>query len=366
MTINYSLLIVAITTSLVLIGCAGNNDSEVTSAPTGEMTSIETSTDAPNKSKQRIKTISYDFEQDGDTDLVWTYDYDNLGRIITRTEDNKVDPDRSKVVNYEYDGNQLVRKYIEDGVQDVHTYQDGLLVASSRHWDGEHTYSYDASGRLIGATGDDFKFDDDCDSAPLPVSSQDELPVESFVMSYSGDKLDTVVSSDGLKMLTFNYNEKQQLIEIVESVSCGGEEVFEVAKQTFSYDDAGLLKEMNRFSEDLASQKISDLETVAVSRDASGNMTELVETVPNGQNTTIKRTYGTDGLPSSDNVTYTGPSILLLPTPDQILSYTYEDESCQIAYSSNPTTLLLLDSFPQNSTDADALKCGYKLDEREL
>ena len=309
----------------------------------------------PDVPDRRIATISIDLERDGTADRVIAYGYDSAGRVTSRDTTNLNDPDESERVEYDYEDGFLVRKHSEEG-EDVHVYENGFLVMSTRYSDGEHTYRYDADGRLVGSTGDDFFYDDDDDVDPSPGATPD--PPE-FRLNYAGDRVDSIATVDGEYAIAFLHDDRGRVVRMERRYA----DALEPAVSAFDYDDEGNVSRVRRFD----GSEVSD---VRFTRDGSGRLSEVLtreeEFGDEPEITAQALEYDTEGFLVSREVTASGQSSAFFFTPDQTLTYTYEDGSCVRSYSSDPAKLAILDVLLATRVSDPSIDCGYPLDVGEL
>lgn len=360
---------------------SGNADTDM-SVNDGDMTTATNSTanDAGNISvtpsmPARLKTISYDIEQNGSIDQVSTFSYDDSGRILSEkvTKPPSVEP--VAVIQYNYENGNLIRKYLDEQTQDIHSYVDGRLVASTRYDNGKNTYKYNNAGQLIESTGDQFGYGKcESDDANVDMSSPLVLP-PTFVYSYAGRNLDSVVSSDGIFSLNFTY-ENSKLTSFLETLMCGNGDTYS-SQISLSYDSNGQPVQIDildiesvslpsfifTLTEPLTNKYFSSLQ---IQRAPNGQITSSMDLDETGREMMTTRSYNSDGLPESDNIVVTGQSESFFQIPNQTLSYTYEDGTCQVSYSSDPTVLVFIGLFASISLREGSLACGYTVDRQDF
>lgn len=314
----------------------------------------------------RLTSVSYDLERDGSVDRITNYSYDDQGRIVSRQIEDLADAEDSYTVTYEYEGELLISKTSSRGAKDTHTYENGRLIMSMRHWDGEHRYTYDDSGLLVSTSGEDFLYDDDC--GYFSFDSGESIPVPVFNVRYNGDKITSAITENEEYSISFEYNSRGQIDAMTRG--CGPTDAKPDVTE-FLYDSNNRLagtQTLNGFDAIVGS--VFSVDSTEIERDTSGKVIKIVdiEGGSQGETTTTTIDYNENGYVNAQDVVVTNrPEFQLFRTPDQSIIFNYEEKSCKIAWSSNPAKLLITDvltavSLPENN----ALSCVYPLDQFEF
>lgn len=306
----------------------------------------------------RIKSVSVDYSQDGSIDLIQTYFYDVSGHI-SRIESQNIENPGSGVTTkqYEYTDNKLIR--VTDGNNETtYTYENGLLTTISDSDGFRRTLGYDNSGRLIEHT-DNEGADCDRDPAALPI---DNTTTQAY--SYSDNKVVSIRTVDGTITADLSYNDNNQLETILTTENCG--DYGEKEEIILSYDSQGFATMVDYIYSTLPDNTLSSHDRSIVIRDNQGRVVSIVERdqLTNTVLQTTNRTYGTNGLPTTDAVIFANQTSTFFVYRDTTVTYTYEDASCIVSYTADPTRMVILDSILPWSKYAEepALLCGYPLD----
>jgi len=306
----------------------------------------------PNTLNKRIKTKAVDINQDGTIDITTTYNYDDQNRIAFRVINGIDEP--TYMVTYKYQDDLLVSKASTQGDSDTHTYENGLLTGSTRSWDGDHSYQYNAQGQLIGSTGEDFFFFDECDIQ----LSDDPTYVPSFVINYAGNKPATVATVDGNYSVSFNYS-GNRINSYSYTYNCGGAgpDSTITSDTLFSYNDDGKVTRIT------TNDGVFPSET-EVTYDGNGRPSRLLETEPDGTTTSVM-SYDEAGLITQVEINSTIKGAFFA-VPDITVIYGYEDGDCVVSLSSNPANIVIAEAFTGPIGIDPHTNCGYGLDEFEF
>jgi len=343
---------------LLLAGCSSGDD---------EVAAAGVSNDGvPSTMSKRPSSISYDWERDGTVNLVWRFNYDDKGRIVSREIEDLDDPSNNATVNFEYKDGKLIRKVLDGTVRDEHTYADDKLVSSKRHWDGEHTYAYDAAGKLISSTGEDYFYDDDC----IRVFSEQSNPFATpeFDITYNEmGRFVSAVTNDNSYSLSFTYKADGLISRMVQG--CGSDDSSPLHFQ-YTYGNANRIEKFEIINyRDLQAGDINSVDTTEFEYDAGGRIIRSIssEGFAESEIETTEFSYSDDGMLIGQDLTIANrdPSAFF-SIPDQSISIIYEDKPCVAALSSNPATLLVANSIRNSLVNTIALPCTYPLDDAEF
>lgn len=333
--------------ALVLSGCGGGGGS-ITDGGNNRL----------SETNPRIKSVSVDYSQDGSVDLVQTYFYDNSGRISRIESQDIANPGAGVTTKqYEYTDNKLTR--VSDGNNETtYTYENGLLTAISDSDGAQRTLRYDNSGSLLEHTENSGA---DCDRDP---GAQPADNATTHVFSYTGNRVVSINAADGTISAALTYNDKNQIKTITTTEDCGN--YGERDEVILSYDSRGLASTVDYLYYTLPDNTLMSHDRSIVTRDDQGRVVSVVERdqLTDTVLQTRNRTYGNDGLPTTDTVIFTNQTSTFFVYRDTTVTYAYEDASCVISYTADPTRLVILDSILpwSNYAEEPALLCGYPLD----
>jgi len=344
---NYHALIVVCVGVLITACSSGSSD------PSGGGPAVLSVPE--NTLNKRIKTVAIDLDRDGTVDSIVTYNYDDKNRVASREVEDFTTPSRSETITYNYQGERLISKESTKAVKkDTHTYENNLLTASSRFWDGDHSYQYNEQGRLIGSTGEDFFYNDDCD---FQFTSPDTYQDPTFTISYAGGKPKTVATTDGQYNVVFNY-EGSLLSSFRSTYNCDANDPDStlVSTTSFTRNSAGRATRIQVLDPFFFSD-------ISVTYGANGKATKLVDSRRDGDITT-DITYNDDGLTIQTDVTHNIQSAFA--PLEYTVNYGYEDGTCVVSFSSNPASLVIVDALIGPEGVDPYANCGHSLDHNEF
>ncbi len=346
MRIEFSLPALCAVT-LAVVACGGG-DGAGDSAGNGNGLPIETSS--------RVKTISFDYSRNETIDRIETYFYDDLGRVSRiEFQDLESTPAVTTTRQYEYSDDGLIRVSESDtGDERVISYQNGRVAAISDSDGDQQTFRYDSGGRLI----EDMENDPVCDD--FSVAAEGDT---TRVYDYTDGRLSSIDSTDGAFTSAITYNAQSQLQSLLVTENCG-DDFDESDELTISYDSLGLVTSLEQRSFS-GSNILFAQELTSIERDDQGRVSRIVErdVLSDTVFQTRNREYNDDGLPIADTLVFNSPSQFFVMR-DTTITFSYEDASCVVSYSVNPSRLAIIDALlPSVSfAEEDALLCGYLLD----
>jgi len=337
---------------LTLTACSDSkNDS---SEPvTGGTTPLQASAESV---PDRLKTMSFDYDRDGTINEMWSYNYDSAGRIVSREISDIDDPSNNRTITFNYEGNNLVSKVSSSGAQDTHVYDNaGRVISSQRHWDGLHEYDYDSSGRLVSSRGSDFV--GTCDDDDL-TTTIDGNQMESLSYTYQGDLLSRVKGQ--FYTLDIAYTDRGRINKLIETCRESVE-----YNTVFSYNDINQLTKFEDFEIDKEFDLVFDNSITNINYNDEG-LIESLETIDDSGTSTITITHTPEGYPLTQDLVNTEQSSTFFVIRDYSIMFDYEDASCQIAFSANPTLIPFLDVSLQGRNFNTPLDCVYQFDQGDL
>ena len=311
----------------------------------------------------RVKTISFDFSQDGTINQTTTYFYDDSGRV-TRIEledlDNpQFEPD---ITEYEYSIDGIARVNERDvEIETLISYENGRVSTIADSDGDQRSYRYDSSGRLVGQTENE----NICDDFDFTVLEDGNTNV---LYEYTDNRVTAINSTDDLnntRDITASYNEQNQVRQLSIVENCDDDSSSNEVDQIFlTYDSMGLPVEIESISA-IGNSLISD-EVTTITRDEQGRVTQTVDRNVLSDTVIETRTlsYGENGLPATETVEFDNSSTFFTRT-NTTITYTYEDASCVLSYSIDPARLALIDATINSNpslTNSEALLCGYPFD----
>jgi YD repeat-containing protein len=307
------------------------------------------------ETQPRVKSISYDFSQDESIDRIDTYTYDEMGRVISVNVELLGDlQNGAGITQYEYSDDGLIRVTDSDsGLERLIGYDNGW-VSTITNSNGERlTFRYNNAGRLIEMDTSESACDD------LEPAQSDG---STFEYRYDGDLLTSVSTTDGAVTSAISYNARNAIVRLVNTDTCSTDNE-ETDELVITYDSQGLPSSIDDRGFYNGSLEFHDETTIQ--RDALGRTETITErdVLTDTVTETRTRVYGDDGLPASDSLVYANTGSFFL-RQDVTLTFTYEDASCVLSYSVDPSRLAVLDAVLPSTGFAgeEALLCGYPLD----
>jgi len=224
--------------------------------------------------------------------------------------------------------------------------------------DGEqNTFRYDSVGKLIEQTANE-PYCDDFTSNQIPQGTS------TLVYGYTGNQLNTISTTDGSYTAEVSYDAQNQLVSFITADNCAGPSG-DVEEITITYDSLGAPENIDVQSFVGPERFLLSHDVTTVVRDNQGRISSVVERdlIDDVVLETRTRTYGDNGLPLSDEVVFNNQSTFLI-FRNTTITFTYEDASCLVSFSADPSRLVLVDALLPllNYSDESALLCGYALD----
>ncbi len=344
-TQQYSLLAFIITGGLIISACSSSNDGN--STPGSGITSYPF----------RVASIETDFEMDGSTDRVSYFSYDSNGRMTQYVEDYSVELENLGVsdttADYLYSAGNLV-EIKTSGTVELLTYANDRLIGYQRTsplTEVQKSYEYDDQGRLIRTIGPNGIYDDD----DCYFNSLDNLPAEpnapDLLLSYTNNRLTSINSSNGVLNQTLVYNSAGKVARIEETYTCPDAAASWEATLSITYNSDGRITQ-------LEDEQDGFVDTITVTLDEQGRPLVLTQT-DEFDTTTQTYTYNEQGYPATLTSVSSSPSLFF---PDYSVTITYEQQSCQVAYSADPLRLATLFALTPSQSDSDPSSCLYPFD----
>jgi len=239
----------------------------------------------------------------GNNDISYTFTYDALNRLISKTADNwgltiryeydmagnrtkMIDPDGG-VTNYVYDGNnRLVQLTNPSGETTTFTYDLAGRLTEQRNHNGTYAaYQYDAANRLVSL---------------FNRKSNGEV-LTSYEYEYNSNGLRTSMTDHTGGTATYEYDGENRLTRVVYTDGTTEEYTFDKAGNRTSLNQDG---EVTNYTYD-AADRIESAGTTTYNFDGNGNMVQKTDTEGtthyeyDGENRLVRAT-----LPNGDIVDY--------------------------------------------------------------
>lgn len=346
---------------LTITACSSSNGE-------GEASSNDT-LPFPSSFDTRVTSISIDIDKNGTIDSIQRYEYDENGRIRSKTLER--DGELVDTTTYTHFDGDLIAIESDDERQE-YGYENGQVVSYNYLNKFDDVYNTQTlflyeGGQLTNTIGETSLYDDDeCDLISTSTDAADTTDEPELSITYAGNRVSKITSANGVFAADFVYNANSQLTRITDRYKC--DDQFEIDSQenidsikSFEYDSAGRL---NLATNDYRFGR----QTIEVFYDDNGRLSSLVETDVESFSNTVESTttadyfYNDEGQIVSIDSTTVEPDPGFFITPSYIATIEYESESCVTAVTVDPLKLATIDSFRAATVRNDPLLCTYPLE----
>ena len=331
-----------------LAGCGTSEDSSTGGAGANPTVSMPPNDDAEfdrGPTDRRVRVERIDRDNDGAVDSSITYEYDDIGRLVSETL-AFTDSAFSQVVTYQYEDGLLVSK--SDGIGTITYVNEGGRVVAIEEPGGERaTFAYDDVGRLVSFTESAEEEDDD---EPF-LELLDSTLQQTALVEYEAGLPARLVLDGGT--ISYGRDADGRLV-LIEAVNVSGELV---SAQTLTRDERDRIVELDAVGEFEQSLRL----VYAEDRLASFVLSRPGATLP--FESRVELAYTAEGL--LDSVTTVAD--LDLPAGaeriESVTTYEYESDGCVGQPTNDPRSALIIEAIGATRASTAALECGYYLDE---